>query len=109
MRRSVRGISRRGSLPSVVEPVRWHVEAKRYLVATDPVYLDVLSEASIATLHQQGGACTPDEAAAFEAREYAAAAVAFRRWDDAGKASRPRHAPARRRIGRSWTHTSCHR
>ena len=71
--------------PGVVEPVRGHVEAKRYLVATDPSYLAVLSPASVATLHQQGGACTPDEAAAFEAREHAAAAVALRRWDDAGK------------------------
>ena len=71
--------------PGVIEPVRGHVEAKRYLVATDPSYLAVLSPASVATLHQQGGACTPDEAAAFGAREHAAAAVALRRCDDAGK------------------------
>ena len=72
---------------AVVEPIRWHVEAKRYLVATDPAYLDALSPASVATLHQQGGACTPHEVAEYEAREHGPAAVAVRRWDDAGKQS----------------------
>ena len=71
--------------PAVVEPIRLHVEAKRYLVATDPSYIDVLSQASVTTLHQQGGACTPDEATAFAATEHATSAVALRRWDDAGK------------------------
>lgn len=70
---------------AVVEPIRLHVAAKRYLVATDPDYASLLSEASVATLAQQGGPFSPDEVAEFEANPHAAAAVALRRWDDAGK------------------------
>lgn len=70
---------------SVVAPVRLHVAAKRYLVATDPSYTDGLSSASVATLAQQGGALVADEIAAFESERYATDAVALRRWDDAGK------------------------
>jgi predicted HD phosphohydrolase len=71
--------------PDIVEPVRLHVAAKRYLVATDPAYRAMLSEASVATLAQQGGPHSPDEAARFVASPHAAGAVALRRWDDAGK------------------------
>lgn len=70
---------------AVVEPVRLHVAAKRYLVATDPAYRSVLSEASIATLAQQGGPHSAGEAARFAASAHAGDAVALRRWDDAGK------------------------
>ena len=70
---------------AVVAPVRLHVAAKRYLVAVDPAYTDALSPASIATLAQQGGPMTTEEAAAFAAEPRAADAVALRRWDDAGK------------------------
>lgn len=70
---------------AVVAPVRLHVAAKRYLVATDPAYADVLSPASVATLAQQGGPMDPDEVAAFEAERHAADAIRLRRWDDAGK------------------------
>ena len=45
----------------------------------------VLSDASVATLAQQGGPFTQAEAAAFEARPFADDAVRLRRWDDAGK------------------------
>jgi [1-hydroxy-2-(trimethylamino)ethyl]phosphonate dioxygenase len=70
---------------ALVAPVRLHVAAKRYLVATDPAYTDVLSPASIATLAQQGGAMDAAEAAAFAAGAHAGDAIALRRWDDAGK------------------------
>lgn len=70
---------------AVVAPVRLHVAAKRYLVATDPSYADVLSPASVATLAQQGGAMDASEVAAFESEPHADAAIALRRWDDAGK------------------------
>jgi gamma-butyrobetaine dioxygenase len=69
----------------VAEPVRLHVDAKRYLVATDPGYADGLSRASIETLSQQGGPFDEHEAAAFAASPYAQAAIALRRYDDAGK------------------------
>jgi phosphonate degradation associated HDIG domain protein len=70
---------------AVTEPVRLHVAAKRYLCATDPQYLALLSPASVHSLGLQGGPFTPDEAAAFAAQPYALDAVELRRCDDAGK------------------------
>jgi gamma-butyrobetaine dioxygenase len=72
--------------PEVTEPVRLHVEAKRYLCAVDPGYYDLLSAASRRTLALQGGPLAGAELAAFEASPYAADAASVRRWDDAGKA-----------------------
>jgi len=69
----------------VTEPVRLHVAAKRYLCATDPEYLAVLSPASIHSLQLQGGPYTAAEAAAYAATPFAPDAVAVRRWDDTGK------------------------
>jgi gamma-butyrobetaine dioxygenase len=71
--------------PAVTEPVRLHVTAKRYLCATEPGYLALLSPASVYTLSLQGGPLDAAAAAAFAAGPYAAAAVAVRRWDDAAK------------------------
>ncbi|MEO8267530.1 MAG: TauD/TfdA family dioxygenase [Ilumatobacteraceae bacterium] len=71
--------------PAVTEPIRLHVAAKRYLTATDPEYMNELSPASLATLEQQGGPFTPDEAAAFRDNPMAGDAVRLRRADDAGK------------------------
>src|SRR5262249_26828453 len=39
---------------TVVEPVRLHVAAKRYLCAVDPAYRDLLSSASLLSLELQG-------------------------------------------------------
>jgi gamma-butyrobetaine dioxygenase len=69
----------------VTEPVRLHVAAKRYLCAVVPGYFGRLSAASVSTLSLQGGPMDAAEAAAFEARPHAAAAVAVRRWDEAAK------------------------
>ncbi len=52
---------------SIVQPIRLHVEAKRYLVATDPAYSAQLSTASTESLREQGGPLSADDAAAFEA------------------------------------------
>ena len=41
--------------PAVVEPIRLHVDAKRYLVAVDKSYYDILSGVSHVTLKLQGG------------------------------------------------------
>jgi phosphonate degradation associated HDIG domain protein len=71
--------------PEVTEPVRLHVDAKRYLCATEPGYLDRLSPASVYTLGVQGGPMTGAELAAFAARPHAADACLVRRWDDAAK------------------------
>jgi phosphonate degradation associated HDIG domain protein len=71
--------------PAVVEPVRLHVPAKRYLCATEPGYLERLSEPSRLSLRLQGGPMSRDEVAAFHAHPECAAAVALRRWDDEAK------------------------
>jgi gamma-butyrobetaine dioxygenase len=70
---------------AVTEPVRLHVTAKRYLCATEPGYLGLLSAESVRTLALQGGPMRPDERAVFEALPYARDAVAVRRWDDGAK------------------------
>ena len=81
--------------PEVTEPVRLHVDAKRYLCATEPGYLDQLSPASVYTLGVQGGPMTGAERAAFEARPHAAGACRVRRWDDAAKDPAAEHPPLR--------------
>lgn len=70
---------------NVVQAVRLHVDAKKYLVATDPDYFNHLSEASQITLDIQGGVFSASEAAEFIQQNYALEAVQLRRWDDAGK------------------------
>jgi phosphonate degradation associated HDIG domain protein len=74
-----------GFAPDVVEPVRLHVPAKRYLVAIDPDYAATLSPASVHTLMLQGGPMSFDERRAFEALPFAERAVRLRRWDDQAK------------------------
>ena len=69
----------------VVEPVRLHVAAKRFLCATEASYHGRLSEASIRSLALQGGPMGVEEAAAFANEAWCADAVALRRWDEAGK------------------------
>lgn len=71
--------------PAVTEPVRMHVAAKRYLCAVQPEYFAALSPASVHTLGLQGGPMNSDEVAEFAANPHAEAAVALRRFDDAGK------------------------
>lgn len=71
--------------PQVTEPVRLHVDAKRYLCAAEPGYFDRLSPASAYTLGVQGGPMEAAEAAKFAASPYAADACQVRRWDDEAK------------------------
>jgi len=66
-------------------PVALHVAAKRYLVATEPSYLDALSPDSRRSLALQGGAMSASEVVRFERSPFAAAACRVRRWDDLGK------------------------
>ena len=70
---------------AVIEPVRLHVAAKRYLVATDRGYAATLSSASLHSLQLQGGAMSDDELRAFEALPFAQDAIQLRRWDDLAK------------------------
>lgn len=70
---------------SVVEPVRLHVDAKRYLCAVEPGYAALLSPPSAQSLVLQGGPMSPAEVKDFEANPYHRAAVTLRRWDDEAK------------------------
>jgi phosphonate degradation associated HDIG domain protein len=71
--------------PRIVEPIRMHVDAKRYLCAVDPAYLEVLSEASRLSLDLQGGPMSADEVAQFERSPYYKVACRLRRYDDEAK------------------------
>ena len=78
---------------AVTEPVRLHVEAKRYLVRADAAYLAQLSPASLHSLALQGGAMTDAEMEIFEELAFAHDAVRLRRWDDLAKEPAKRTPP----------------
>lgn len=65
--------------------VALHVDAKRYLVATESDYDGILAADSVVSLRRQGGAMGDDEAERFLSRPWAADAVALRRADDGAK------------------------
>ena len=71
--------------PEVSEPVRMHVDAKRYLCAVDPSYLETLSPPSLQSLELQGGPMSPTEVNAYEALPFYEASLVVRRWDDLAK------------------------
>jgi len=71
--------------PKVVEPVRLHVPAKRYLCATETGYFEHLSPASVKSLVQQGGPMTKEETKAFEHNPWYEPALRVRRADDNAK------------------------
>lgn len=70
---------------AVLAPIALHVDAKRYLCATDPDYFAQLSADSVRSLQLQGGIFDVEQAAAFIDRPYAEEAVRLRRWDDHAK------------------------
>ena len=71
--------------PDVTEPVRMHVDAKRYLCATEPEYEATLSPASLQSLELQGGKLSGDESREFERNEFFEDGIRLRRWDDLAK------------------------
>jgi phosphonate degradation associated HDIG domain protein len=76
----------RGLFPNaVIEPIRLHVDAKRYLCAAVRGYGDKLTPASRRSLVLQGGPFEPRGAQRFLEQPFAVDAVALRRWDDAAK------------------------
>ena len=106
--------------PAVVEPIRGHIQAKRYSVAVDPAYDDRLSVASKMSLTEQGGPLPPDEAEAFAAGAFAAEAMRLRGYDDGGKVGGLTIAPLgtyrslitaalapKRPINPSWARDAC--
>ncbi len=70
---------------AVTEPIRMHVNAKRYLCAANKDYWDSLSPASKTSLELQGGIFTEAEATEFINQPYAEDAVKLRMWDDLAK------------------------
>jgi gamma-butyrobetaine dioxygenase len=69
----------------VTEPIRLHVDAKRYLCAVEPDYRHRLSEESVKSLARQGGVMSMDETRRFGELSYAEHAIRVRRWDEAAK------------------------
>ena len=69
----------------VIEPVRLHVQAKRYLVTIDARHTQTLTAASAHTFGLQGGAMLPDELQLFKVLPDAPQTLALRRWDDLAK------------------------
>jgi [1-hydroxy-2-(trimethylamino)ethyl]phosphonate dioxygenase len=70
---------------SMLDPIRLHVAAKRYLCFANPRYLAALSPASVESLALQGGPMTEAEAGAFLKQPHAHEAVELRHADDAAK------------------------
>ena len=69
----------------ITDCVRYHVAAKRYLCATKPEYFESLSEASIHSLHLQGGPLNHMEVVELEKNPNLDQIIAVRYLDDAGK------------------------
>ncbi|MCV7151881.1 HD family phosphohydrolase [Mycobacterium pyrenivorans] len=80
------GLAARWIVPRFGARVGWlaaaHVAAKRYLVATEPGYAVSLSETSVTSLADQGGADVDPE---FVAHLWHRDALRLRRYDDAAK------------------------
>lgn len=69
----------------ILEPIRQHVAAKRYLCWKNPVYDAKLSEPSRLSLQLQGGPMTDVEAQKFETTPHFTACIKVRYYDDTGK------------------------
>ena len=70
--------------PEVVEPIKLHVQAKRYLCRKKS-YWNTLSEASKVSLKLQGSVMNDDEAKKFISFKFHDKAILLRKYDDEGK------------------------
>jgi phosphonate degradation associated HDIG domain protein len=70
---------------AVLDAIKLHVDAKRWLCATRPEYFGALSADSRRSLALQGGVFDAAQAAAFIGQPGAADAVRLRLWDDRAK------------------------
>ena len=71
-------------IEGVVEPIKNHVRAKKYL-ARDKSYYRILSNASKISLKLQGGVMSDTEAKEFEKEKYFEDSVKLRRFDEGAK------------------------
>ena len=69
---------------NVVEPIKIHVKAKRYL-ARNQKYYRILSQASKVSLHLQGGVMNEEESEKFEKEKFFDDAIKLRKFDEAAK------------------------
>ncbi len=74
---------------AVTAPIALHVEAKRFLCATEDSYFAKLSPASVRSLEMQGGKMSAVEVERFTKHPARERAVALRRWDELGKDLEP--------------------
>src|SRR5690606_18594886 len=78
-------LARGGFSQRIVELVREHVRAKRYLCAVDERYARTLSAASTITLAQQGGPMPAAQAADYARNPHLNDIIQLRLLDDSGK------------------------
>jgi len=71
-------------IKNVVEPIKYHVKAKKYL-SRDVKYYQTLSEASKVSLKLQGGIMNDREAREFENSEFFESSIKLRKFDDGAK------------------------
>ena len=70
--------------PEVTEPIKLHVQAKRYL-CRNKSYYDLLSDPSKISLELQGGIMDDEEAQKFTSLKFYKDAIILRKYDDDGK------------------------
>ena len=70
--------------PEVIEPIKLHVQAKRYL-CRNKLYCNLLSEASKISLELQGGIMNDEEVKKFTSLKFHKEAIMLRKYDDNGK------------------------
>ena len=70
--------------PEVIEPIKLHVQAKRYL-CRNKSYYEILSDPSKISLKLQGGVMNDEEARKFISLKFYKDAIILRKYDDDGK------------------------
>ncbi len=75
----------RGFSPRLAALVGGHVDAKRYLTATHPDYLQRLSPASMETLQLQGGPMSAEDLADYASQPELRDMLRLRSWDEMAK------------------------
>jgi len=73
----------------VIEPIKYHVKAKRYL-ARDKKYYQILSKASKISLKLQGGIMDEKEANEFKNNEFFENSIKLRKFDEGAKKILPK-------------------
>ena len=70
--------------PEVTEPIKLHVQAKRYL-CRNKSYYELLSDPSKISLELQGGIMDDEESQKFISSKFCKDAITLRKYDDEGK------------------------